>query len=502
MESHPDSALKILKGVRTIQLIKPSDKALYALLMSQALDKNDIKLESDSLISIATNYYDDKEPVRAGYAWFYLARCANNRGNAEVRASALLKAQEFAEGTTNFWLLGLIYSDKAEMYRSQMQNDSSITLNKKALKAFLKTPSRYNCALTANNIGTEYRDIEKFDSSLIYLNFAEKIARPLNNNILTANIYKSFGNTALAQKNREKALRYYHMAPLTHIDEYDFNRWYLMGKAFSQLNKFDSASYYLSKVKNTFKFGVDYYSVWEAVYEKQKNYKMSLFYYQKVIQAKDSLRQLSLKNSFAGMEKKYNYEHLAVENKTLIIQNKQRGIIVLLSLLTLSIFFLTLFYWRFKAKKRQLIIQQELNEKEKALFEKERDNNQLLQRQTNMQHFLLKNVEQYSIISKKEIISSKGVNKAPSTAEKAEEHIIALANAINHNISTRLAEKFPQLTKRDILICCMLLEDFDTGMIATFFNVKNDSIIIHRGRLRKKLSLTNDENLIEHLLNF
>jgi len=62
METSPDSALKVLRGIRRIQLINPADKALYALLMSQAYDKNDIKIESDSLISIAANYYDKKNP--------------------------------------------------------------------------------------------------------------------------------------------------------------------------------------------------------------------------------------------------------------------------------------------------------------------------------------------------------------------------------------------------------------------------------------------------------
>jgi len=73
----PDSALHIFQIKHNLFCSHP-DKALYALLMSQVLDKNDIKVESDSLISIATKYYDEKEPIYAGYAWFYRvsARCS------------------------------------------------------------------------------------------------------------------------------------------------------------------------------------------------------------------------------------------------------------------------------------------------------------------------------------------------------------------------------------------------------------------------------------------
>jgi len=75
METSPDSALKVLRGIRRIQLINPADKALYALLMSQAYDKNDIKIESDSLISIAANYYDKKNhPCRICMAVFRQVR--------------------------------------------------------------------------------------------------------------------------------------------------------------------------------------------------------------------------------------------------------------------------------------------------------------------------------------------------------------------------------------------------------------------------------------------
>jgi len=126
METAPDSALQVLQSINRSRLIRPSDKALYALLMSQAMDKNDIKVESDSLISLATQYYDDKDPLHAGYAWFYLARCANNRGNAPVQADALLKAQTFATIADNDKLLGLVYGDKGNMYKTQQQMDSSI----------------------------------------------------------------------------------------------------------------------------------------------------------------------------------------------------------------------------------------------------------------------------------------------------------------------------------------------------------------------------------------
>jgi hypothetical protein len=57
METHPDSALTLLKHITDSKGLSSSNQALYALLMSRALDKNNIEVQSDSLIRIATAYY-------------------------------------------------------------------------------------------------------------------------------------------------------------------------------------------------------------------------------------------------------------------------------------------------------------------------------------------------------------------------------------------------------------------------------------------------------------
>ena len=76
METAPDSALQLLKTTKLENFFLPSEKALYALLYCQALDKNGNFSATDSIIAIATNYYGDKEPERAAKAWLYRARIA------------------------------------------------------------------------------------------------------------------------------------------------------------------------------------------------------------------------------------------------------------------------------------------------------------------------------------------------------------------------------------------------------------------------------------------
>jgi len=82
------------------------------------------------------------------------------------------------------------------------------------------------------------------------------------------------------------------------------------------------------------------------------------------------------------------------------------------------------------------------------------------------------------------------------------EELISHVDLIHSNISKRLSECYPILTQRDILVCCLILADFDSGMISTILDVKPDSVNVHRGRLRKKLELQNPESLQNFLRSF
>jgi len=80
--------------------------------------------------------------------------------------------------------------------------------------------------------------------------------------------------------------------------------------------------------------------------------------------------------------------------------------------------------------------------------------------------------------------------------------LIACMDLEYDNISKRLLRDLPALSQRDILICCLLLAGFDTGMIATILDVKLESVTKHRYRLRTKLRLQTTDHLVEFLRQF
>lgn len=74
-------------------------------------------------------------------------------------------------------------------------------------------------------------------------------------------------------------------------------------------------------------------------------------------------------------------------------------------------------------------------------------------------------------------------------------------NAHQHFME-KLQQKYPDLTTGDLRICCLLRMNLSTKEIASLLNISVRAVELRRYRLRKRLDLNNDINLVEFLLNF
>ena len=507
MTTSPDSALHLLQQLKIGLFSSRADKAYYALLYSEALDKNDKKIESDSMISIATDYYGASDPELAGYAWFYSSRCAANRGDAKAQADALMKAQEFIASTTYFKLKGLLYSDKAGFYKSQQSYDSASRYNKLAATNFLNSSDTVNYILSLLNTGDNYLYLSRFDSAIYYFKKAEITVRSINNPLLTSTVNRSLGTTYSQLNEYQKAISYLKNSPETNINYYDSNKNLLIADVFIRNNKTDSAAFYLKKVYEG-KDNNSYYSkLWLKIYELKGDKDKALYYSKRITTINDSLYKRKLDVSFAGLETKYNFQKIKIANQQLTISKKQTSILLLMTLVFLSFGIVIFLVWRNRIKNSQLATKEKLIEHEKKqvehekkLLENEIATNHLLEQQIKMQNIILRNVDQYRKNALKKPENTFSIS--PIQNENFYEELIACMDLEYNNISKRLVAAYPELTRNDQLICCLLLANFDTGMMASVLHVKLESMNKQRYRLRTKLGLENSDNLLEHLKHF
>lgn len=75
-------------------------------------------------------------------------------------------------------------------------------------------------------------------------------------------------------------------------------------------------------------------------------------------------------------------------------------------------------------------------------------------------------------------------------------------NSAHHNFLDRLRQQYSDLTTGDLRICCLLRMNLSTKEIASLMNVSVRAIELRRYRLRKRLGLEGETNLVDFLMNF
>lgn len=502
ISSHPDSALHWLRNIDNYHHLKKSDRALYALLMTQALDKCDSVVSSDTLIRIATDYYGTNDPVRAGYAWFYCARCEGNQGNIQGRAKSLLKAEAYALQSQNHKLLGFVYGDEAKLYQKQNQLDSALHCYWKAYSHLKKAGDRRNGSVCLLEIGYSLYRNQKYNEALQYYARAIK-ENPHMESLLASSFRRQQCLAYYKLAKYDSALRYARLSFVS-TDVYDYAKYVNMALIFNKQNNTDSAIFYLQKCNNPRDMAPDFYRVWLEASAKKKNYDGVCYYVEKLINAKDSVYNHSLSDSFAGLEKKYKYEDIASQNKSLTIKDQHNKILILVLLLLLSLGGIIFAIFRNRHNKRLLVQQRLLMETERALLKGEEEKTLILQKQLSRQQEALCTLNKLKNNLANLATTQKGVQKNDSR-EAIEQTIIQVIESVDllhDGFATRLKEVFPDLIENEITICCFLLAGFDNITIYTTLNFQPASYNVKRTNLRKKLRLQHGTNLTDFLSKF
>lgn len=78
----------------------------------------------------------------------------------------------------------------------------------------------------------------------------------------------------------------------------------------------------------------------------------------------------------------------------------------------------------------------------------------------------------------------------------------ALFDQAHENFFKRLKQSYPDLTQSDLKLCAYLKLNLSSKEIAPLLNISIRGVEIRRYRLRKRIALTSDENLVEFIMKF
>lgn len=251
MENHPDSALLLLENIDNTDTLLRADRAYYALLLTQAKDKNYIKHTTDSVMHKVVDYYDSgNNDVLRMKAHYYLARVYQDMDSVSASVGEFLIALQLAEGVKDSDFICLSAANLGNLLKEHDLPDEADSYYQRAEEVALsKRDSSYwaliliNRAAIAIQKGKEYYGAAEL-KLLKAFEYAKSnnhmsVQRAATNSLLF--LYSNMGRyDDILQFGRE----YICTQPdsIKNMDAY-----LILGDAFYHLNQNDSANFYLKK---------------------------------------------------------------------------------------------------------------------------------------------------------------------------------------------------------------------------------------------------------------
>ena len=221
MNEYPDSALTILKSIGQANLQTDEHRARYALLYSQALDKNYIDLTSDSLINIAVDFYKDRNDVRAKFhAYYYLGRIYTNANELTQATLAYMEAEQLVEELGDDYAAGLLYNQMGTIYREYYDFPKALESYRLSTEHYQKADKPLHKLYGMLSQSTVYKSMDKETDSYHILYNALIEAKETNRTSVIRSCLGDLIMLCLDMNKQEEAVFFYNEL----IDHYSIER--------------------------------------------------------------------------------------------------------------------------------------------------------------------------------------------------------------------------------------------------------------------------------------
>ena len=159
MNDVPDSVLRVLTAADMPRWGEA--RALYALLTVQAQDKSGLDVADDSLIRVATRYYDRKgQPLHRLQAFYYHGRVYANAGLKHEAMTAYTRAEEFTNEVDAPYSVGLLYSQMGVLYGNDYDYPRALDYMGNALSYYEKAGKERLQYIAKRNVGLIYLNMK------------------------------------------------------------------------------------------------------------------------------------------------------------------------------------------------------------------------------------------------------------------------------------------------------------------------------------------------------
>lgn len=534
IDENPDTALVILNTVDIGTLQSDSNKARYAFLKTQAIDKSYRKHGSDSLIRIAVDYYSIKgTPAEKANAYYMLGRVYSELDSIKPVIHAFLKALDNVD-ENDYLLKGLIYYNIGHQYYLQEDVVRAREMIERSIVSFNKSGDKKREASATALLARNYFKEHKWSKAIEIYHKALKIYGELNsvNDIMdtaaaiTSIYYQCLGEPERALEELNTIYDKYNggRIPLSHYP--------LVSHIYYNAEDIDKAVYYLEEYMTNAAYDVNsiydenniklttYYllSQYEA---KRGNYREAYAYVLETFDLLDLIYRHDKENLILEVEKKYEQQELQNKYEALQKESNLRKIIYMLAILIIFLIMLRIIASRrdtIREKNRnieelesyidnlnsQIGEVEELRDRLSGVLSEKNDNERrLMEVMDNKVSNMQKILELASLYSNNaELFHEKF--KKDLWQESKNEYFGDMYEIVNnrfYGVIEYLKEKYPDLNNEDLNLCCLICFGFSNNQISLLFGHTNpDSIFTKRHKLRKKLGIWASKTTLESFI--
>ena len=363
LQTQPDSSLILLKSVNPDCLHLTRQRALYALYLSAAYDKNYIDIASDSLISIAVDYFTSKGNNREQMTTWYYNGIINLNMNSipsavvsfEKAAKSALKMKD-----KDMRYLGLIYQNIATSFYRTNNLTAATDYYSRAIKCFSASPADSLYLLHAKrSLATVYYSNADYEQSISSI---ETILNSGDNHfqnwakVLYATLLLSTGNDM-------EGLRTFSTVPTMYLSYHDYMR---IALAYDHLGYKDSSDLWINKAYSKAKnepdsATIDFTNSKILLRRGQPQEAYRLLNHATMVQ--DSLTRVLLSESVSSAQRDF-FKEEARQQEEQLVQTRRRDLLLgiiglLITVLILS--FLVIRSWKKDQAMKELMAQLAVN---------------------------------------------------------------------------------------------------------------------------------------------
>ena len=505
MLDNPKKVLDTLSGVKVDQLKDKEAVALYALLYSQAKDKNWIDETNDSLITVAVDYYEQSDDVYNKFlAYYYSGRVYQNAGDYAKAIILFTKSEDLADKIEDNYSVGLLYANLGLLYQKVYDYPKSLESFKNAYNHYTAAQKYSHSMYVKMNIGNVLLSMLQFDKAEEYLqefiqwSFAQADYITCRDGFrMLVSLYLQIGDNQKLKNLLDS--KYYAVCKgdpkFLHYNAY-----------LSALNKdFSSAEEYLQKAWKVAKSGKDSATLYHRSYQINKllgNYRAALDCHERYFLIQDTSVARKLSQPIITAQKDH-YKNDAIYNALQLKYNREKLTIIVIAAIVILVLVTLLYIYRMNAKQRRIEgYMDKIQDLERSLFHANMDKDSAAMEMTEKISDLF--VTQFNLIDKlsttyyethgynrdKDAIYkqvTKEIEKL-STDKKYLAQLEKIVNSHMEGVMQKTREAVPQLSEMDFRMLCYIYAGFSAKAISIFTNNSTGNIYMKKSRFKEKIS--------------